>query len=395
MSANEPKRPESNSGEIRARETAAASVGGSFMDFDIEKMLLVAMAQKVSDIHLRIGAPPMFRLGADIIATKFPVLTPETMRHIAQQLIPERYKAKLKTCQDMDFALTWQKQRLRINLFYELGRIAFVIRLVSPSIPALANLGLPPVIHQFTEMTSGLVLVTGPTGSGKSTTLASLIEEINLNSPRHIITLEDPVEFVYKPKKSLISQRQLEVDTESFSLGIRQSLRQNPDVLLIGELRDRQTALNAMKAAETGVLVFSTLHTPDAVQTINRVIHLFEPDERDSVRNHLATVLRGIISQRLYTNAQGGGRGAVCEVILVNSTVQDYMVRNDIETLYKLVDQSRLEDMQSLNSALYQLYSNKRITQEEALRLSNNPNGLKNRFQGIFHGTSAMEFSDF
>jgi twitching motility protein PilT len=374
---------------------AATAAAAQFMEFDIEKMLLVAMAQNVSDIHIRIGSPPMFRLGSDIVATKFPVVTPESMRHIAQQLIPERFKAKLKDSQDIDFGLTWQNQRLRVNLLYELGRIAFVIRLVTPKIPTLKSLQLPPVVQHFTELTSGLVLVAGPTGSGKSTTLASMIEEINQTSARHIITLEDPVEYVYRPKKSLITQRQLEIDTESFSLGIRQSLRQNPDVLLIGELRDRQTAINAMKAAETGVLVFSTLHTPDAVQTINRVIHLFEPAERESVRHHLATVLKGVLSQRLYTSLQGAGRAAVCEVITVNSTVQDYMVRNDIDTLYRLVDQSRMDDMQSLNSALYQLYAAKRISQEEAIRLSNNPNGLRNRMQGIYHGTSAMEFTDF
>ena len=371
------------------------SASAQFMEFDIEKMLLVAMAQNVSDIHLRIGSPPMFRLGADVVPTRFPVITPESMRHIAQQLIPERFKAKLKTSQDIDFGLTWQNQRLRVNLLYELGRIAFVIRLVTPKIPSLDSLHLPKVVKHFTELTSGLVLITGPTGSGKSTTMASIIEEINQTSARHIITLEDPVEYVYRPKKSLITQRQLEIDTESFALGIRQSLRQNPDVLLIGELRDAKTAQQAMKAAETGILVFSTLHTPDAVQTINRVIHLFEPAERESVRGHLATVLKGVLSQRLYTNLQGGGRGAACEVILVNATVQDYIIRNDIDTLYRLVDQSRMDDMQSLNSALYQLYANKRITQEEAIRLSNNPNNLRNRIQGVYHGTSAMEFSDF
>lgn len=375
--------------------TGGTSASAQFMEFDIEKMLLVAMAQNVSDIHLRIGSPPMFRLGADVVPTKFPVITPESMRHIAQQLIPERFKAKLKTSQDIDFGLTWQNQRLRVNLLYELGRIAFVIRLVTPKIPGLESLHLPSVVKQFTELTSGLVLITGPTGSGKSTTLASIIEEINQTSAKHIITLEDPVEYVYRPKKSLITQRQLEIDTESFALGIRQSLRQNPDVLLIGELRDAKTAQQAMKAAETGVLVFSTLHTPDAVQTINRVIHLFEPAERESVRGHLANVLKGVLSQRLYTSLQGGGRAAVCEVILVNATVQDYIIRNDIDTLYRLVDQSRMNDMQSLNSALYQLYMNKRITQEDALRLSNNPNGLRNRMQGVYHGTSAMEFSDF
>jgi twitching motility protein PilT len=254
---------------------------------------------------------------------------------------------------------------------------------------------MPRVVRSFAELSSGLLIIAGPAGSGKSTTLASILHEINRTQRRHIITLEDPVEFIHTPIKSIVTQRQVEVDTPDFATGIRQSLRQTPDVLLIGEMRDRETVLSAIKAAETGALVLTTLHTPDAVQTINRLVHMFDPSEYESVRGHLAHVLRGIIAQRLYKLESGEGRAAVVEVVSVNTTVKDYILKNDMETLYKLVDQSRLEDMQSLNGALYQLYINKQISMEEALRQSNNPISLQNKFQGIFHGTANYEFEDF
>lgn len=362
---------------------------------DVQKLIIIAAAQNVSDIHLRVDSAPIFRVMGDMMPTKFPVITPEIMRQIASWLIPERLIPKLKNNKDFDFAITWHNQRMRVNLLYELGRPAFVIRLIHSRVPLLESLDMPRVVRAFTELSSGLIIVAGPAGSGKSTTLASLIHEINRNHRRHIITLEDPVEFIHQPMKSIVTQRQVEVDTPDFATGIRQALRQTPDVLLIGEMRDRDTVLSAIKAAETGALVLTTLHTPDAVQTINRLVHMFDPSEYESIRGHLAQILKGIIAQRLYKLESGEGRAAVVEVVSVNTTVKDYILKNDMETLYKLVDQSRLEDMQSLNGALYQLYINKQISIEEALRQSNNPIALQNRFQGVFHGTANYEFEDF
>lgn len=363
---------------------------------DIQRLLLVASAQNVSDIHLRVGLPPMFRSYGDIIPTNFPVVSLQSMQQMAQWLIPERLYPALKEKRDLDFGVSWNGQRLRVNMLYDMGRMGFVIRLVRTSIPNLKTLNLPRSIESFPSLSSGLVLLTGPTGCGKSTTLASIIEQININSQKHIVTIEDPVEFIYTSKKSLITQRQLGVDTDSFAMAIRQALRQNPDVMLIGELRDRDTAFSAMKAAETGILVFATLHTPDAVQTLNRLIHMFEPGEQPTIRDHLAHVLRAVVSQRLYhpLNSEDG-RAAVAEVVLVTNTVKDYLIRNDLDTLYRLVDESRLGEMQSMNSALYHLFKNNQISMEEALELSNNPILLQNRFQGIYHGTSSMEFGDF
>ena len=374
----------------------AVSETAPIVDGDIQRLLLVASAQNVSDIHLRVGLPPMFRRYGKIIQTNFPEISPQSMQQMAQWLIPERLYAQLKEKRDLDFGVTWNGQRLRVNMLFDMGKMGFVIRLIRSNIPELINLNLPHAIETFPTLNSGLVLFTGPTGCGKSTSLAAIIEQINMRYQKHIVTIEDPAEFIYTSKKSLITQRQLGIDTDSYSMAIRQALRQNPDVMLIGELRDRETAFSAMKAAETGILVFATLHTPDAVQTVNRLIHMFEPDEQPAIRDHLAHILRAVVSQRLYhpLNTEEG-RAAVAEVVLVTNTVRDYLIRNEMETLYRLVDESRLGDMQSMNSALYSLYKNHQISMEEALELSNNPISLQNRFQGIYHGTSSMEFQDF
>lgn len=356
-------------------------------DLDFESFLTMAVAQKVSDIHLRLGSPPIFRKDGAIIHTRLPALNAKAMQKIANWLIPENIKQIAGKRHDLDFSVDFRQARFRVNMLYELGHVAFVIRVIPTVIPSFEDLGLPKAILDFTQLEHGLVLITGSTGSGKSTTLAGLLNKINLTQAKHIITLEDPVEFIYKSQKSVITQRQLMIDTPTFPEGIKYALRQDPNVLLIGEMRDRETALSAIKAAETGALVFSTLHTSDAIQTLNRLIDFFEPHERDAIRIQLANVLRGIVSQKLYRKPEGIGRSCVAEVMMVTSTIRDYLLRNQVDEIYALMDEGRFEGMQSMNFALFQLVQQDLITTNEALRVSNNPLALRQKLKGAFHGT--------
>lgn len=359
-------------------------------EIDLESFFTMAIAQKVSDIHLRIGHPPIFRRNGEIVHTKLPALTIKAMQRFARWLIPENVKPYLAKRHDLDFSLNFRQARLRINLLYEMGQLAFVIRVIPSSIPTVEELGLPTSLLNFTQLEEGLVLVTGATGSGKSTTLAALLNHINLNQSKHIITLEDPVEFIYRNAKAIVTQRQLSIDTPSFPSGIRSALRQDPDVLLIGEMRDRETALSAIKAASTGALVFSTLHTTDAIQTINRMIEFFEPFEREAIRIQLANVLKGVVAQKLYKLADESGISAVTEILSMTSTIRDYLLKNQLDDIYALMDEGRFEGMHSMNYELTRLFALEQITMEEALKVSNRPNALKQRLKGAYHGTTMI-----
>lgn len=357
-------------------------------DLDIDSFFTMAIAQRVSDIHLRIGHPPTFRKNRQIIPTKLPPLTAKAMQRFARWLIPENVKPLLTKNHDLDFSIDFRNARFRVNLLYELGRLAFVIRVIPAVIPTLADLGLPKSLLNFTDFESGLVLITGTTGCGKSTTLAALLNHINTHQTKHIITIEDPVEFIYRNKRSIVTQRQLGIDTPNFPGGIKHALRQDPDVLLIGEMRDRETAMTAIKAAETGVLVFSTLHTQDAIQTINRVVAFFEPHEREAIRVQLSNVLKGTVSQKLYHRADGLGMSAVAEVLMSTPTIRDYLLKGQLDEIYTLMDEGRFEGMQTMNYALHQLIHLRKIDPDEALRVSNNVLSLQHKLKGAFHGTT-------
>lgn len=357
-------------------------------EIDLDSFFTMAIAQRVSDIHLRVGQPPTFRKNGQILHTKLPSLTVKAMQRIARWLIPETVKPLIAKSHDLDFSVDFRHARFRVNLLYELGRLGFVIRVIPAVIPSLEELGLPASLQTFTQLESGLVLITGTTGSGKTTTLASLLDHINRHQAKHIITIEDPVEFIYQNKKAIVTQRQLRMDTPNFPEGIKHALRQDPDVMLIGEMRDRETAMTAIKAAETGVLVFSTLHTSDAIQTINRIINFFEPYERDAIRTQLSNVLRGMVAQKLYHKPDGSGLSAVAEVLMITSTIRDYLLKNQVDEIYSLMDEGRFEGMQTMNYALYKLIRSQQIALEEALRVSNNPTALQQRLKGVFHGAT-------
>jgi twitching motility protein PilT len=356
---------------------------------DLDTFLRMAVAQGVSDIHLRVGVPPVLRKDGDMLQTKIPPLTEASIQHFAKNIIPEKILHRLKNRTDFDFSFLLDNMcRFRVNLFYEMGRLGLVMRLITLKIPTLDDLGHPSVIARFADLHKGLVLVTGPTGSGKSTTLAALLNTINRTQHKHIVTLEDPVEYVYTSEKSVVTQRQLGLDTDSFPNGIKYALRQDPDVILIGEMRDRETMMSALHAAETGHLVFSTLHTTDSVQTINRIINAFEPYERDPIRNQLAGVLQGTVSQRLVKKAEGKGRVAVSEIMVVSPAIRDYILRDEMGEIYQLLNNAEFEGARSLNYSLYSAYRNNLISADEAIAASENPTELQQMIRGAFHGTN-------
>ncbi|MDX2084295.1 MAG: type IV pilus twitching motility protein PilT [Candidatus Melainabacteria bacterium] len=350
--------------------------------------LRMALAQGVSDIHLRVGTPPMLRKDGDILFTKLAPLSEAGMQAFLKDILPEALQERAQQQTDLDFGVEMDRgARFRVNLFYEMGRMGLVLRVIPAHIPTIEQLGIPAVIKKFAELPKGIVLVTGPTGSGKSTTLAGLLNLINHTQSRHIVTLEDPIEFVYKNAKSVISQRQLGTDTDSFPHGLKYALRQDPDVILLGELRDRETINSALHASETGHLVFSTLHTTDAVQTINRIINVFEPHEREPVRQQLGAVLMGTVSQRLAKRADGQGRLAVAEIMMVTPAVRDYILKGQMDEIYQLLREGEYDGMCSLNQALFRAYRNGLITGDEALRVSQEPLELQQMLRGFYHGT--------
>ena len=365
--------------------------------FDINKFLAQTIAIGASDVHLCVDERPIIRKDGKIIKIDMPKLTEDDLSSIINTIVPKIAKTRANSAFDLDFAYEIKGvSRFRANLSHQLGKSAIVIRNIPFTIKTPKELHLPESIEQFAQINNGIILVTGPTGSGKSTTLASLIDYINMNYQKHIITIEDPIEFIFTSKKSIVSQRQVEIDTPTFSDGVKYALRQDPDVILIGEIRDKETITSALKASETGHLVFATLHTNDAVQTINRIVNMFEPSDRNYVRTQLASTLRGTISQKLVNgkdeneNKEGKSctvRYPACEVLVVTPTVRDFIIKDDVEQIYDLVKKGSFNDMITMNMSLFTLVENNIITKEEALDKSDNKVELQQMFKGVYHGT--------
>lgn len=356
--------------------------------FDINTFLRKAVSINASDVHLRVDERPIVRKDGKIVKIDMPVLTENDLNNIMNVIVPKSVKTRVNSAFDLDFSYEIKGlSRFRINLSRQLGRTALVIRNIPYSVKTIEELHLPISIEQFARLNNGIVLVTGPTGSGKSTTLASLIDYININYQKHIITIEDPIEFVFSGRKSIISQRQVEIDTPSFSEGVKYAMRQDPDVILIGEVRDRETIISALKASETGHLVFATLHTNDAVQTINRIVNMFEPQDRNFIRMQLANTLRGTISQKLVNNKSGEGRRPACEILVATPTIKDFIIKEQLEDIYDLVRKGSFNEMLTMNMSLHKLVMDDIITEEEALDKSDNKNELKQMFKGVYHGT--------
>ncbi|HEX3014939.1 MAG TPA: type IV pilus twitching motility protein PilT [Desulfobacteria bacterium] len=346
--------------------------------YTIENILKMAFEKKSSDIHLAVVSPPAFRVNGELIPANSPPLTAEDTKNLAYAMMSEDIKHKFEAHGEADFSYSLPSVgRFRVNVFRQRGSVGLVIRLIPFNVPAFESLRLPPVILELAKLPKGMVLVTGPTGSGKSTTLASMIDYINNNRRAHIITLEDPIEYLHRHKKSIVNQRELGIDTQSFSAALRAVLRQDPDVILVGELRDLETISTALTAAETGHLVFSTLHTNDATQTVDRVIDVFPANQQQQIRVLLAAVLQGVIAQQLLPKADGTGRVAAIEVLVATAAIRNLIREGKTHQIYTAIQTGAKYGMQTMDKALIDLYNSGLITYEEAEQKMVDPEALK------------------
>ena len=360
-------------------------------NFKFDLFLEKAVKSDVSDIHIKVGEKPMVRRDGVILKLDMPVIEKDDMDYIVNHIIPDFIKDRLAEATDLDFSYNLKGiSRFRVNLARSMTEYSLVMRVIPYYISSFEKLHLPQSMHQFADYNNGLVLVTGPTGSGKSTSLASFIDYINSTYQKHIIVIEDPVEFVFTDKKCKITQRQIGIDTASFADGIKYALRQDPDVILVGEIRDRETLDSALKAAETGHLVFATMHTNDSVQTIYRIINMYDPEDRDVVRRQLAQTLRGTIAQKLVKKAVGNGRYPACEILVVTPTIKDLIIKNEIESIYDLVKKGSFNDMITMNESLHKLVEMGVISKETALEASDDKMELEQFFRGVYRGTKGV-----
>jgi len=343
----------------------------------IELNTLVSQAarQKASDIHLTVGLPPVFRVDGALVNVGEEALTQQDTWHYASQLASQEQLDQLKRTGECDFAVTFHETRMRCNVYQQQEHTTLALRLLPIKIPSAQELNLPQVIIDQAEKPRGLVLVTGPTGSGKSSTLAALLDHINNTRRRHIITLEAPIEFVHTRKECVINQREVGRDTESFASGLRASLRQDPDVILVGEMRDLETISTAITAAETGHLVFGTLHTKGAINTIDRIIDVFPADQQEQIRTQLADVIECAIGQTLLPKV-GGGRCAAFEVMVANSAIRNLIRQKKTFQIAGTMQTSKRQGMQLLDDALKDLLKAGKITRESALEAAADPSNF-------------------
>ncbi len=346
----------------------------------IKEYLKVLIDREGSDLHLKVGRPPLIRIKGDLLPTEFPILSKNDIQDMLLPLLSDMQRKTLFDERELDFSyLIEGLARFRFNIFYQLGNLGAVIRAIPISVPSPDELGLPEVLKELIlNHSSGIILITGPTGSGKSTTLASLIEYLNERVKKHIITIEDPVEFVYSDKNCSITQRELGSDTKSLPEALKRALRQDPDIILVGEMRDQDTIHTAVTAAETGHLVLSTLHTNNARQSITRILDNFPPEQQNQVRMQLAMTLVATISQRLVNKSDGTGRVVVVEVMINTPTIKRLIIDNKLDQIDKVIaDSAQLYKMQTMNQHLFKLVKEGILTKEDALNVSLNPNDLR------------------
>lgn len=334
----------------------------------------VLSEQNASDMHLVVGSPPLLRIQSALKKVDYPPLTEDVLRPMLYEILTERQIEEFERTHDLDFAYSAPGiARFRANFYVKHTGIAAAFRIIPFRVPTLDALGAPRVFKAMCEFHNGLVLVTGPTGSGKSTTLAAMIHHINQNGHEHILTLEDPLEFIHEPIKCMISQREVGTHTESFASGLRAALREDPDVVLVGEMRDLETIQLAITAAETGHLVFGTLHTNNASKTVDRIIDVFPADRQSQIRTMLAESLRGAISQQLLRRADDKGRVAAYEVLVATPALRALIREQKTFQIPSVIATSRKDGMQTLDQALLELALNKIVTPEEAMRFAESP----------------------
>jgi len=345
----------------------------------MEELFKLMKENGASDIHLTVGASPILRINGKLFATPFEVLTPDKAQNLIYSIMSDEQKQRFETEQELDFAFGMKAYgRLRMNVFRQRNTIGAAIRSIPFEFKTFEELGLPPAVHHITQLNKGLVLITGPTGSGKSTTLASIINYLNTNHNYHIMTVEDPIEFVHNHKKSIVNQREVGADTHGFAEALRHVLRQDPDVILVGEMRDFETIQAALNIAETGHLVFATLHTSDAAQSINRIVDVFPPHQQEQARMQLSFVIEAVMCQQLLPAADGKGRIMAAEVLLANSALRSLIRDKKSEQVVNIMQTNMNAGMMTMNQALGELYLSKKITYQDALAYSSNPTDFKN-----------------
>lgn len=348
------------------------------------RILRTAIEGGASDVHVKIGQPVIFRINRQLVAIECPYPTKEWMDNIVEQMVPPHARPKLDSEREVDFSYYVPGVgRFRTNCFQQRGEFCLAMRYVKTKIPSFEELGLLPVLKKIAEAPRGIVLIAGATGCGKSTTLAAMIEHINTHFKKHIVTLEDPIEFVFDDNQSVIEQREVGLDTLSFTHGLKHILRQDPDIIMVGEMRDAISFSAAMSAADTGHLVLSTVHTTNAPQSVGRILDFFKAEEREQVRRQLAGTLQAVVCQRMVPTIAGSMTPAL-EILINTGTVKKLLEENRLDKLAAAVETGRDDGMQNFNQALYDLVKENKVSEKEALAKASNPEALKMMFQGIF-----------
>jgi twitching motility protein PilT len=349
------------------------------MNFDFADLLMEVVSRRASDLHISAGAQPTVRVRGRLTALEeYPKMSAADTREIVYSILTGDQRQKLETNWQLDFAYSIPGHaRFRVNAYYQRSAIGAAFRLIPFGLTSIDELGLPPAVHEFTRRPRGFILVTGPTGSGKSTTLAAMIDEINESREEHIMTIEDPIEFLHPHKRCLVNQRELGSDAQSFSAALTAALRQDPDVILVGEMRDLETISTALTAAETGHLVFATLHTQDTAQTIDRIIDVFPSHQQGQVRVQLSVALQGIITQQLLPTADGSGRVCACEVLVPSPAVRNLIREGKTHQIYSVLQTGSALGMQTMDTALSGLVRQGKVTQKLAEARSSTPEELR------------------
>ena len=350
--------------------------GGVGTRINLRALLEEMIEQDASDLHIVAGERPKLRVDGDITNSSVEdVLTPKDTLTLAYSVLTENQKKRFETESELDFSFGIQNlARFRGNCFKQRGCVSMVIRQIPFTVKTFDDLGLPPIVAKLSERPRGLVLVTGPTGSGKSTTLAAMIDKINKELKGHIITVEDPIEFIHRHQSCIVNQREVGTDTNSFQAALKYALRQDPDVVLVGEMRDLDTISSALTIAETGHLAFATLHTNSAAESINRIIDVFPSHQQSQVRAQLAFVLEGVVTQTLLQKAKGRGRVLAAEIMVCTPAIRALIRDDKVHQIESAMQAGKKYGMQTLNDALYQLYVNREVAKEECLRVTPNPN---------------------
>lgn len=354
-------------------------------EMDMRYLVRALIKYGASDLHLKVGRPPLFRIHGKLVPAKMPEMTQASAQALLDSVLSARHREELERNRQVDMSFRIKDiGRFRCNVFYQRDSIAAAIRMIPLVVPQLSQLGLPAVIKELCERPRGLVLVTGATGCGKSTTLAAMVQELNENNPVHILCIEDPIEFMFKDRKATISQREVGTDTLTLNDALRAGLRQDPDVIMIGELRDYQMIQTAMTAAETGHLVLATLHTNDAVGTIERIVDSFPLDAKNQARIQLASTLVAVISQQLVVKSDQSGRLPACEVLIKSPVVESYIIKGELGRIQEVMESSRdYYRMQTMNQSLEALIRGNQISLEEGLKSSSRPDDLRLNLSGM------------